>query len=122
MTKQLRRTTICAALLGLAVLQAVILGALWAQVSPHPPNWVGPYLGAMIALAAASIPLVHHGIKAGLVGAMIVAVMAILSVGPQKFVLEANAAVLSPVLIVGTMLLVVVLVFSVKEWRSGDAG
>ena len=48
-------------LAGLILLKAVLLGSLWAQVQPHPPARVGPFIAASLSLAVVSIPAIIVG-------------------------------------------------------------
>lgn len=106
-----------AALIGLIALHVVMLGALFGHVAPSPPPAWGPYIGATAALAALTVPLVWWGRAAGNACALAVALMGLVSVGPHKFVLDPAASVLSPVLVLGTMLVVVLVAATVADLR-----
>ena len=105
-------------LLGLIVLNCVMLGALFAQVAPNPPGKFGPYIGATIALAVLSLPLVYWRNKIGYICSTIVGLMCLMSLGPQKFFIEKTANLLSPVIILGSILSVVLIIYSIMAWRE----
>ena len=105
-------------LLGLIVLNCVMLGALFAQVAPNPPGKFGPYIGATIALAVLSLPLVYWRNKIGYICSTIVGLMCLMSLGPQKFFIEKTANLLSPVIILGSTLSVVIIIYSIMAWRE----
>ncbi len=115
------RTTVqlvTTSLIGLFVINCVMLGALFSQVPPNPPGQFGPYIGATAALAAAALPLCWWGNKIGHLCAIIVGLMCLLSLGPQKFFMEPAAIQLLPAIILGSILSVVVIVASVAGWRK----
>jgi hypothetical protein len=101
-------------LIGLIVLNWVMIQALFAQVPPNPPGQFGPYIGSTIALAVVSLYLVYHHYKIGFISSIIVGLMCLLSMGPQKFFIEPNAKLLIPVIILGTIL--------IKLKEEGDVG
>ncbi len=105
-------------LFGLIVLNCVMLGALFAQVAPNPPGRVGPYIGATIALAVLSLPLVYWRNKIGYICSIIVGFMCLMSLGPQKFFIEPTANLLSPVIILRTILSIVLIIYSIMVWRE----
>lgn len=82
--------SISAALSVLIILQLVMLGALYAQVPPHPPATIplfaiAPFLAVALATAAAALIV---GPVAGWTGralSLLAALMALLSFGPQKY-------------------------------------
>lgn len=77
-----------AALACLILLQTVMLASLYAGVAPHPPAatplfGIGPFLGASLSAAAASLILGPS--PAGRVLAGTAAMAALVSFGPQKY-------------------------------------
>ncbi|MBY6116286.1 hypothetical protein KUW09_19520 [Mameliella alba] len=77
------------ALVTLFILQAVMLGALYAGVAPHPPQAIplfamAPFLGAALAICAAGFMLADHPL-AGPALAVLAALTALVSFGPQKY-------------------------------------
>lgn len=107
-------------LLGLIIINGVMLGALFAQVPPNPPGKVGPYIGATLSLAVISLALNFWRNRIGYLSAIIVGLMCLLALGPQKFFLESTSLSLSPVIILGSILAVVLIVSSFMAWREKD--
>ena len=107
------------ALAGLILLEGVLLGSLWAQVQPHPPARVGPFIAASLSLAIVSIPLVWWRSKIGYTTSIIVGLIGLVSFGPQKFFTEAESAnQVFPAIIVGTVLSVVLIISAIASWRK----
>ncbi len=107
------------ALAGLILLEGVLLGALWAQVQPHPEARLGPFIAASLSLAIVSIPLVWWRSKIGYTTSIIVGLIGLVSFGPQKFFTEPESAVqVFPAIIVGTVLSVVLIISSIASWRK----
>lgn len=106
-------------LIGLIALNCVLLGALFAQVPPHPPGMFGPYIGATLSLALISLPLVFWRNRIGYISSIIVGLMCLMSFGPQKFFEEA-ANLLFPVIILGSTLSLILIISSIKAWREKD--
>ena len=106
-------------LAGLILLKAVLLGSLWAQVQPHPPARVGPFIAASLSLAIVSIPLVWWRSKIGYTTSIIVGLIGLVSFGPQKFFTEPlSANQVFPAIIVGTVLSVVLIISAIASWRK----
>lgn len=85
------RHTASAAILALLVLTGVMLLALFSRTTPHPPLEVppfalGPFLGASLAIGAAAFHLVRQGARFSATLALLFAVTALVSFGPQKYV------------------------------------
>ena len=79
-----------AAIVALLVLTGVMLLALFSRTAPHPPLEVplfalGPFLGASLALGAAALYLVRQGARHGTLLAVLFALSALVSFGPQKY-------------------------------------
>ncbi|PTX47279.1 hypothetical protein IQ03_03269 [Gemmobacter caeni] len=82
--------SISAALSVLIILQLVMLGALYAQVPPHPPATIplfaiAPFLAVALATAAAALIIGPLASRTGKVLSLLAALMAMLSFGPQKY-------------------------------------
>lgn len=92
-------------LIGLFTIDIVLLVALFAQVDPHPPGFLGPFIGAMISLGVISVVLALWERKIGLITAIVFGCLNILAVGPQKFFYDPNAMAVVPVIILGTTLI-----------------
>ncbi|MFC1968847.1 hypothetical protein ACFLVX_05655 [Chloroflexota bacterium] len=107
------------ALAGLIILEGVLLGALWAQVQPHPEARLGPFIATSLSLAIVSIPLVWWRNKIGYTISIIVGLFGLLAFGPQKFFTEsATANQIFPAIIVGTVLSVALIIGSVVSWKK----
>ena len=102
-----------ASLLGLVILHLVQLGALFAQLELSPPMFVGPLIGTAVAIQAATIPLILWQHKSRLLWIIAVVLTTIPSVGPQKFIIEPEALILSPMIIMGTIFMTVLIVYAV---------
>ncbi len=83
----------------------VLLIALFAEVDPHPPGFLGPFIGAMITLGVISLILVLWERKIGQISAIIFGCLNILAVGPQKFFFDPNGIAVVPIIILGTILI-----------------
>ena len=104
-------------LAGLIILKSVLLGSLWAQVQPHPPARVGPFIAASLSLAVLSIPLVWWHNKIGYTISIIVGLLGLISFGPHKFFSE-SADQIFPAIVIGTVLSVVLIITSITSWRK----
>ena len=91
-------------LIGLLTIDIVLLLALFAEVDPHPPGSLGPFIGVLISLGIISIVLALWERKIGLILAVIFGCMNILAVGPQKYFYDPNAVAVTPIIILGTIL------------------
>ena len=105
------------ALAGLILLNCVLLGSLWAQVQPHPPARVGPFIAASLSLAIVSIPLVWWRNKIGYTTSIIVGLLGLISFGPHKLYPESGNQ-LFPAIVVGTVLSIVLIIGSVASWEK----
>lgn len=92
-------------LIGLLTIDIVLLLALFAEVDPHPPGSLGPFIGAMISLGVVSVVLVLWERKIGLISAIVFGCVNILAVGPQKFFFDPNGNEVAAVIILGTILI-----------------
>ncbi len=113
-----------AALTALIVLQLTMLGALFAQSTPHPPATIplfaiAPFLAAAMSAAAAAIIIGALQAASGRVLSVLAALMALLSFGPQKY-LDAQFTLIWPAVISGQVaaIAVIVLVCSATMARS----
>ena len=104
-------------LAGLIVLKGVLLGSLWAQVQPHPPARVGPFIAASLSLAVVSIPLVWWRNKIGYITSVIVGILGLVSFGPHKFFAE-SAGQIFPAIVIGTVFSVVLIITTISSWRK----
>ena len=92
-------------LIGLLTIDIVLLLALFAEVDPHPPGSLGPFIGAMISLGIISLVLAFWERKIGLISAIIFGCINILAVGPQKYFFDPNGTSVTPIIILGTILI-----------------
>jgi hypothetical protein len=92
-------------LIGLLTIDIVLLIALFAEVDPHPPGFLGPFIGAMITMGVISLVLAIWERKIGLISAIIFGCLNILAVGPQKFFFDPNGTAVVPIIILGTILI-----------------
>ena len=92
-------------LVGFLTIDIVLLLALFAEVDPHPPGFLGPFIGAMVSLGVISVVLALWERKIGLISAIIFGCMNILAVGPQKYFFDPNGEAVAPVIILGTILI-----------------
>ncbi len=104
-----------ASLLGLVILHLVQLGALFAQLELSPPLFVGPLIGTAVAIQMVTIPLVLWQHRSRLLWISAVVLTAIPSVGPQKFITEPDALILSPIIILGTIFMIILIVYAVTN-------
>ncbi len=82
--------SITAALSALIILQLVMLGALYAQVPPHPPATIplfaiAPFLAVALATAAAALIVGPVAGRTGRALSLRAGLMALLSFGLQKY-------------------------------------
>jgi len=111
-----------AALIILIVLQATMLGALFTQTVPHPPLAIapfalGPFLGTSIAVAAAALALGPTGSMAGTVVACLACFLALLSLGPQKWI-DPNIAQIWPAVLLGQIAVAAFVFSALRRRRS----
>ena len=93
-------------LIGLLTIDVVLLIALFAQVDPHPPGYLGPFVGAMIALGIISLVLAFWERRICVIAAFVFGCLNILAVGPQKVIVDPNGEAVVPVIVLGTILIV----------------
>ena len=79
-----------AAVVVLLVLTGVMLLALFSRTAPHPPLEIapfalGPFLGASLAIGAAAWHLLGQDARHGGALAVVFALTALVSFGPQKY-------------------------------------
>lgn len=109
-------------LLGLVVLHMVQLGALFAQLELSPPIFVGPLIGTAIAIQAVAIPLILWRHKSRLWWVIAVVLTAIPGVGPQKLIIEPDALILSPMILIGTIFIAVLIAYAVTGGKVKEKG
>ncbi len=110
-----------ASLLGLIILHGVQLAALLAQLELSPPMFVGPLLGASLAIQAVALLLLLCQHRSRLIWIAAVVLSAIPSVGPQKFFTEPEALVLSPLIVLGTLFAAILIYYGIAEGKQQKA-
>jgi len=108
-----QNAVVSAAIIALLVLTAVMLLALFSRTSPHPPLEVvpfalGPFLGASLAMGAAALHLVRQGAHHGTTLAVLFALTALVSFGPQKYFDPAFSRIWPAVIMAQIAVLVIV--------------
>ena len=81
---------VAAAIVALLALTSVMLLAMFTRTEPHPPLEVapfalGPFLAGSLAIGSAACVLVARGARAGIWMALLFALTALVSYGPQKY-------------------------------------
>ncbi|WP_417417454.1 hypothetical protein [Hoeflea sp.] len=114
--------TSTAALAVLIILQAVMLGALYAGVPPHPPAVtplfaIAPFLGVSMATAVAAILLGGSASRPGRILSLLAATMALISFGPQKY-LDAQFGLIWPAVIAGQLACLALFTDTLRHIRS----
>jgi len=107
-----------ASLVGLITLTIVQIMALFAKVEPHPPDFVGPFLGAVAALGLICLVLVYGRNRVGIAISIFFSVLNIPNVGLHKLWIHPAANVLWPIIILGSVLIVTLFVFSIILWKK----
>jgi len=108
-----------AAAAALLLLSVAMTAAAMAGLAPHPPAARLPFVSADAALAVMTLVLLAQRRAQGAGWAALLTALAYVpSVGPQKFVTEAEAVLLAPVIVVGTGALVML---AVCGWRLRGA-
>ena len=112
---------VSAGVIALLVLTSVMLLALLTRTPPHPPLEIppfalGPFLGASLAIGAAALYLLGHGSRHGMAAAILFALSALVSFGPQKY-LDPNLLRIWPTVVAGQAAVAVILVWSILDLR-----
>ena len=107
-------------LIGLIVLNCVMLGALFAQVPPNPPGRFGPYIGATLSLAVLTLPLIFWRNRIGYISSIVVGLMCLMSLGPQKFFIEQAANLLFPAILLGSVFSLTLIISSIIALMKKD--
>lgn len=118
--------TSTAALAVLIILQAVMLGALYAAIPPHPPAatplfGIAPLLGASMAAAMAAVLLGSGVTRPGRILGLLAALLALISFGPQKY-FDAQFGLIWPAVISGQLACLTLLWTALRHARTADTG
>lgn len=109
-----------ASLVGLLALTVVQIMALFAKVEPHPPEFVGPLLGAVASLGFVCIVLMYGKSKVGIALSILFSLANIPNVGLHKLWTHPAANVLWPVVVLGSILILALLVSSIYLWKKSN--
>lgn len=114
-----------AAILVLLTITGVMLLALFSRTEPHPPLEVppfalGPFLGASLAIGVAAFHLLRHGVRFGNTLAVLFAVTALVSFGPQKY-FDPQFSRIWPSVITAQIAVIAILAWSIVALRRGRA-
>ena len=114
-----------AAILILLTITGVMLLALFSRSLPHPPLEVppfalGPFLGASLAIGAAAFHLLRQGARHGGTLAVLFALTALVSFGPQKY-LDPEFSRIWPAVITAQIAVIAILAWSVNALRRRRA-
>lgn len=101
------------ALLALSLFMAV---AALAGTVPSPPHDKLPFVATNIAMAVAALVVVRAGHGSAPWVAVLAALTYLPSVGPHKFLTEVHATALAPVIVVGSLSILVVWLSAVAMW------
>jgi len=104
-------------LLGLVALNAVMVGAAFANIEPHPDADVVPFIAATAAIGIIALPLVRSGDRLGYYLGVLFAVVSMIGMGPHKLFLE-NGTTVAPVAIVGFLAELALIGTAVRELRA----
>ena len=112
-----------AALATLIILQLVMLFALFTQTGPHPPNAVAPFaiapfLSVSLSVAVMAILFGATNTSAGSATAVIAALLALVSYGPQKWI-DPGIAQIWPAVLAGEIAAVYLMVKAIAQLRGG---
>ncbi|MEZ5727453.1 MAG: hypothetical protein R3E48_05155 [Burkholderiaceae bacterium] len=100
------RALLRSALHALLLMMALMMGALWAGVEPHPPAAKAPTIAAIAALCWLAQVLVRADHPRAWIGVLLAALACLPAFGPHKLWIEPQALALAPVIVVGSCLLV----------------
>lgn len=121
MTSDLQTRAMNAALISLVVLQAIMLGALYAGIAPHPPAatplfGMAPFIAMAVSVALAAM-IIGGARKAGKALAVLAALAAAISFGPQKY-LDPAFPLIWPAVLCGQVAIVAIIVMVFKQAES----
>jgi hypothetical protein len=112
------------ALLTLIILQTVMLGSLYAGVAPHPPAKIplfaiAPFLAVSLSAAAGALVAGLQDGKLGRALAVLAALCALLSFGPQKY-FDAQFHLIWPAVIAGQAASAAVIICAFRPVRANE--
>jgi hypothetical protein len=114
---------VLAALATLITLQLIMLSALYAGISPHPPAatplfGIAPFLGASVSIALSAAILQPLSNRAGRVLSVLAGLAALVSFGPQKY-FDAQFSMIWPAVVTGQIAAMAIFVRVFGATRAG---
>ena len=117
-----------AAIMALVVLTSVMLLAMFTRTEPHPPFEVAPFalapfLAASLAIGVAAHVLITSGARFAIATALLFALTALVSYGPQKYFDPALPRIWPAVVVAQVAIVVIVtraIGKAVRLMRPGD--
>ena len=114
---------VTAAIVVLLTLTGVMLAALFSRTAPHPPLQVAPFalspfLGASLAIGAAAFHLLRQGVRFGGTLAVLFALTAVVSFGPQKY-FDPEFSRIWPAVITAQIAVVAIFAWSIVALMKG---
>ena len=112
------------ALSGIFTLKLVMLGGLYSRTPPFPPEFLSPFIGATLALAALSAVLLVSNSRHFLLPTVIFAAASLLSYGPHKLYPGENPFFFAqtpsvyPAIVVGSILIGTLVLSSLRLRNS----
>jgi hypothetical protein len=111
-------------LAGIVVLKVIMLGGLYSRTPPFPPEFLSPFIGATLALAAFSAVLLVLNSRHFFVPTMMFAGASLLSYGPHKLYpgdnpfFFAQTPAVYPAIVVGSVLIGTLVLSSLRLRKS----
>jgi len=111
------------AIVVLLTLTGVMLAVLFSRTAPYPPLEVppfalGPFLGASLAIGAAAFHLLRQGVRFGGTLAVLFALTALVSFGPQKY-FDPEFSRIWPAVITAQIAVVAIFAWSIVALMKG---
>lgn len=116
---------VTAAIVVLLTLTGVMLLALFSRTAPHPPLDVppfalGPFLGASLSIGAAAFHLLRQSARFGGSLALLFALSALVSFGPQKY-FDPEISRIWPAVITAQFAVIAILAWSIGTLKKRRA-
>lgn len=111
-------------LAGIVVLKVVMLGGLYSRTPPFPPEFLSPFIGATLALAALGAVLLVSNSRHFFVPTIAFAGASLLSYGPHKLYpgdnpfFFAQTPTVYPAIAVGSILIATLILSSLRLRKS----
>lgn len=104
--------------IGLIALQIIALSAGFARAEPHPPLYVIPFLGTIVALSLAFLPLLWWRNTAGYIGAIAVGIVVTVFNGIFAIPGAIPASPALPAIIATEALAIVLIATTAAAWKE----